>query len=391
LRINDPGHGPNVCILTPTGRGAVAVARVWGPGALATADAAFRPVRGEGLAATPPRRPRLGRVGAGLGDEVVAVVFDGDPPEVEIQCHGGSAAVEMVVAALRAEGARLVDAIEYLESSESGPVRAAAWEDLARAATPRTAEVLLEQAQGALDREIDRLIARIEAEAEPATAEARLDELIARGRLGSRLVRGWRVVIAGRPNVGKSRLLNALAGYARAIVSPTPGTTRDALTVRTAFDGWPVELVDTAGVRESEDAVERSGVARALHERTHADLALHVLDRSRTLGAEEPITTAPRSLVVVNKADLPAAWDPAVVLPGAPFVVVSAETGAGLDDLGERIARMLAPDPPEPGAGVPFRAEQLDALAHARAALRARDLNTAAGALRLLVRPERRN
>ncbi len=90
-------------------------------------------------------------------------------------------------------------------------------------------------------------------------------------------------MVAGRPNVGKSRLLNALAGYERAIVDPTPGTTRDVVTVRTALDGWPVELADTAGLRDSDDAIESAGIALARARQADADLTLLVLDRSEPL------------------------------------------------------------------------------------------------------------
>jgi len=350
-------HVLKVCILTPPGRGAVAVARVWGPGALPAVDAAFRPLRGEGLASTPPNRPRFGRLGAGMGDEVVAVVLEGDPPGVEVQCHGGSAAIAMVVAGLQEQGCRLVEPAEFLSASEPSSFRAAAWEDLAKATTLRTAEILLEQAQGALDRAMAAI------EANPTESRRRLEDLIERAGVGLRLVSGWRVVIAGRPNAGKSRLLNALAGYDRAIVAATPGTTRDAVTVRTAFDGWPVELVDTAGVREAEDPVERSGVERALRERSRADLTLLLLDRSRPLEEDDRRPPSGPALIVASKADLPAAWEPAEVFGGrVPFVVVSAQTGEGLDELAEAVARLLVPGPPPPGVGVPFRPEHLERL-----------------------------
>jgi len=370
LHAHENDGRPRACLLTPSGRGAVAVLRLWGAGSLEAADAAFRPAAGRRLAETPPARPRFGRLGAGLGDEVVAVVIDDQPAGVEIQCHGGSAAVAMVVEALRAEGVELVEPEAFLAASATGPIRAAAWDDLARAPTPRAAEILLEQAQGALDGAIVDLARAIEA-GEPDAA-TRLDALIERGRVGVRLVDGWRVVIAGRPNVGKSRLLNAMAGYARAIVSPTPGTTRDAVAIRTAFDGWPVELVDTAGVREVEDLIERSGVERALRERSRADLILHVLDRSRPPEPGE-LAEAPAgpALVVASKADLPAAWSPAEVFGDAPFAIVSAETGEGLEALSEAIARILVHAPPEPGAAVPFRPDQVAILEAARAAIAA--------------------
>ena len=138
---------PRACVLTPRGRGAIGVVRVWGAGALAAASGVFRPARGEGLGATPPRRPRLGRIGAGIGDEVVAVVLDGEPPEIEIQCHGGPAAVDLVVEALVTAGAVLVEPGAFARHASASPIRAAAMEDLAKASTLRAAEVLLEQAQ----------------------------------------------------------------------------------------------------------------------------------------------------------------------------------------------------------------------------------------------------
>jgi tRNA modification GTPase len=240
----------------------------------------------------------------------------------------------------------------------------------------RTAEILLEQSQGALDREIALLVKELRAPGQ--AARQRLDRLIERGRVGLRLITGWRVVIAGRPNVGKSRLLNALAGYHRAIVHPTPGTTRDVVTVKTAFDGWPIELADTAGFRATTDAVEQSGIDRALRQTETADLVLKVLDRSEPLHEDDHllINRAIPSLLVANKADLPVAWDvrdldPA--LAGSSVVVVSAERGDGLDLLIATIVSTLVSTPPEPGAGVPFRPEQMESLERAREALHAGD------------------
>ncbi|MBV8488098.1 MAG: hypothetical protein JO161_07445, partial [Planctomycetaceae bacterium] len=103
---DDSSAGPQVTVLTPEGRGAIGVIRVWGRGAVEAADAAFRPARGKGLAQTAKGRLRLGRIGRGLGDEVVAVVLNRDPPAVEIQCHGGAAVQGMVLDALLAVGAR---------------------------------------------------------------------------------------------------------------------------------------------------------------------------------------------------------------------------------------------------------------------------------------------
>ena len=303
--------GARVCVLTPQGRGAVAVVRVWGPRALAVADASFRPRRGPSLAESPPGRLRLGRMGAGIGDEVVAVVIASEPPEVEVYAHGGSAAVALVVDALVAEGAELRRPVAWVRHDARSAIAAEALVDLARAPTVRTAEILLEQAQGALEADVREALAALADD--PAEALDLVDALLGRASVGLRLIAGWRVVLAGRPNVGKSRLLNALTGYDRAIVDATPGTTRDVVTARTALDGWPVELADTAGLRPSDDPIEASGVALARARQGEADLVLVVLDRSEPLTDIDRAVIAEhaRGLFVANKCDLPAAWSPA--------------------------------------------------------------------------------
>jgi tRNA modification GTPase len=369
LSAHDCQTRPFVTILTPQGRGAIGVVRVWGGGAVAVADAVFRPARGAGLARTPSGRLRLGRIGRGAGDEVVAVVIEEDPPAVEIQCHGGSAALCLVVEALREAGAELAEPALWAEHTAESSIRAAALLDLTRAPTLRTAEILLEQAQGALDRELTRLIEELRGPHRRALEH--LDRLIARGLVGVRLTTGWRVVIAGRPNVGKSRLLNALAGYQRAIVDPMPGTTRDVVTVATAFDGWPVELVDTAGLRETDNAIERSGIERALRQTETADLVLKVLDRSEPLQVEDRtlINRLGPSLLVASKADLPPSWELCEAIGSASILAVSAERGDGLDGLLAAVIARLVPLAPEPGAGIPFRPAHLDQLEQARVAL----------------------
>jgi tRNA modification GTPase len=204
-------------------------------------------------------------MGAGLGDEVVAVVLAGDPPEVEVHGHGGPAPLALVVEALVAGGAALATPEAWVGRSGRSPLSVAAEIDLAGAATVRSAEILLEQAQGALEAEIRRLMTR--ARPIPGRPSAASTPCSAARRSGCVLVSGWRVVLAGRPNVGKSRLLNALAGYERALVDPVPGTTRDIVTIRTALDGWPVDLSDTAGLRPTSEPIEATGVALARADR----------------------------------------------------------------------------------------------------------------------------
>ena len=374
-----------LCVLTAEGRGAIAVVRIWGPDALAIADATFRPHRGVRLAETPRGRPRVGRVGAGLGDEVVAVVlgFAHEFPEVEIQCHGGPAPLALVVEALISAGAVRVRPEDWSGRNRCPRVRHEAEVDLPHAPTARAAEILMDQAEGALEEELARLFADLEAD--PAGALAGLDRLRAWSQVGVRLVTGWRVVLAGRPNVGKSRLLNALAGFDRAIVDPTPGTTRDVVTARTALDGWPVELADTAGLRDPADPIEAEGIARARSRQETADLVLLVLDRSEPLGTADDalIRAHPLALRLASKVDLPAAWD----APGWDALPVSAARGDGLEGLIHAIAGRLVPDPPPPAAAVPFRTRQVDRIDLARRRLAEGRPDRARRALASLIAP----
>jgi tRNA modification GTPase len=375
--------GPFMCRLTAEGRGAIAVLRVWGPRALEVADAVFRPHRGARLAETRRGQLRIGRIGHGLGDEVVVVVFEGDPPAVEVQCHGGAAAIALVVETFQAAGATNARATQLAEPRSDDPFAHDAIDDLARAPTVTTAEILLEQSQGALRDDLVRLGQSIAGD--PDRALAQIEKLIDRARVGLRLLDGWRVAIAGRPNVGKSRLFNALVGFARTIVDPTPGTTRDVVSVKAVFGGWPVNLADTAGLRETFDPVESIGIDRSRREQEQSDLILLVLDRSLPLQSidRELIETNSEAVLAVNKSDLPPAWHVGdLSLQSRAIVTVSAETGDGLAALIEIIIRMLVPEPPRPGDAVPFRTEQVNQLCQIRASLLSGD--RAAGARQLL-------
>jgi tRNA modification GTPase len=381
--------GPLVSVLTPNGRGAIAVVRVSGPGSVGLADAVFRPYRGPGLARSAPGRIRIGRVGRGLGDEVVAIVLDERVDCVELQCHGGSAAVEMVIDSLELAGAKRAAPTLLVATSTDGSIAAEAMIDLCQAPTIQTAEILLEQAEGALGRELTGLISLIDRDWPLAAALLRVDELIDRATVGLRLLTGWKVVIAGRPNVGKSRLLNALAGFTRAIVDPMPGTTRDVVTLSTALEGWPVELADTAGLRDAADPIEAEGIARSRREQSAADLILLVLDRSEAL---RPIDlemekSCRHAVVVANKSDLPAAWETGDLRAAQkPAVTVSAECGDGIVDLCAAIVRNLVPSAPKPEDAVPFRPRHVQALNRARECLTKGDRPTAKTLLESLAR-----
>ena len=237
-------------------------------------------------------------------------------------------------------------------------IAAAALGALADARTERCAAILLDQHQGALRRELDEIEQAI-GRGDASSARGRIDALLARAELGRHLTRPWSAVLAGRVNVGKSSLLNALAGHGRAIVHHAPGTTRDAVTVTTAIDGWPVELCDTAGLRSPGDAIERAGIELARQRLAGADLVVVVADRSMAWSGEDQTLCDqwPRAVLVHNKCDLPAS------LGDRPEgLLTSALRGDGIEVLLETIAGRLVPDPPPPGAAVPFTEEQVAAI-----------------------------
>ncbi len=346
--------------LTPPGPAAISVLEVWGPGAAALVDSVFRPAKKQSLLETPPGKLRLGRIGAGLGDEVLAVLLEESQTErqgasrvVEIHCHGGPAARALVASALTEKGVRLLEGWSRGSRLRASRIKEQAEFDLAHASTLRSAEILLEQTQGALERELTNVLAQIELDALRSLAV--LESLLARADLGTRLVRGWRIALAGKPNVGKSSLLNAIAGYARALVHHEPGTTRDLVTVSTAVDGWPVVFVDTAGLRATIDPVEAAGVELARSEQDEADLVLVVLDGSNPLDDSDMdlLCRFKKAIKVANKCDLAVEWDP----NDHNAIAVSAQNAINIHVLLDAISKRIAPDPPTAGVGVPFREE----------------------------------
>ena len=264
--------------------------RVWGTGAIDLVKEVFRPNGTAHLERSWPGRLRLGRIGAGLGDEVVAAVLETAIPAVELQCHGGTAAVSLVLEALERAGAQRCERWELAGFDYPGGDRLAAQalDDLSRRRPCRPPRSCSTRSRVPCARRSLRLADLVETDA--LGGQAGLDALIGRGAIGLRLLSGWKVVIAGRPNVGKSRLLNALCGFHRAIVDGAPGTTRDVVAFQTALGGWPVELADTAGLRATANAIEQLGIERTRQELGAADLVLLVLDRSEESATDRPAT-----------------------------------------------------------------------------------------------------
>jgi tRNA modification GTPase len=338
--------------LTPPGAGAIATIGLGGPSAWQIVRDLFRPhsASGREFSERPElHRVWLGRFGAEMADEVVLTVKQAEPvPWAEVHCHGGPAVADLLLEALAQRGARVCDANEFFRRvTPADLLRHLAREWLPHAPTVRTAAILLTQSEGAFGKAVEAILASLDGD--PAEAERRLCGLSQFAPVGRHLVEPWRVAIGGAPNVGKSTLVNALAGYQRSVVSPTPGTTRDVVTTTIALDGWPVELADTAGLRQGADTLEGQGIERARGAVATADLCLWLLDAST-----EPVwpdVPPERVLLVVNKTDLPPAWDKA---SAAGAVHVSARTGAGIPELRDVIVRRLIPEPPAPGDPVPF-------------------------------------
>jgi tRNA modification GTPase len=356
-----------VYALTPPGRGAVAVIAVVGNDALRLIEQSFRPPIGVPLSQFNADQIVYGRWGREPAEEVIVWIRSAN--EVEVHCHGGRAAIARIIDDLMSGGAIRRDWQEWIASQESSPIRRAARRALADALTMRTAAILLDQYHGALHSAIEQIVQLLGGSPNDVQIAAnRLEAIIRRSSIGLHTTSPWRVTIVGPPNVGKSSLLNALAGFERAIVFDQPGTTRDVLTVLTAIDGWPVELADTAGWRESCDPIEAAGVERAGRQAAISDLVMLVFDGSVAFTADDQSLLArwPQALVVQNKSDL---ISPSNSLRLAQALATSAKTGTGLHELMQAITRRLVPIEPSPGDAIPFTNQQLTTFRAASSAI----------------------
>ena len=312
---------------------------------------------------------------------------------LELHGHGGPVVMDLLMARALELGARIARPGEFSErafhNGKLDLVQAEAIADLIAAGSAEAARAALRSLSGVFSGEVHALAAKVlelrayveaaidfpdeDAEflAAPEVRE-RLTDIAARFaaiaetvRQGRALREGLHVVIAGRPNAGKSSLLNALAGFDAAIVTEIPGTTRDVLRERIHVDGLPIHVVDTAGLRDTEDVIEVEGLRRARLEMSRADLVLYVVDGARGFqpGESAAMPAGAATLVVWNKVDLPDALA-APELEDRPVVAVSALTGAGLPALREQL-KSAAGYQSESGAWS-ARRRHLDALARAQ-------------------------
>lgn len=357
-------------IATASGSGGIAIVRLSGGRAEEIFSACFRPARAKEIQS---HRMMYGHAvdaqGAEL-DEVMAVLFRSPNSYTredmfEIQCHGGDVCARRVLGRLIELGARIAEPGEFTRRAFlNGRIdlsRAEAVMSLIGANSEAAARASLRQLEGGVfgfvrraSEAIKELMALVEActdfpeEVDEPDVKRRVLDGVARVRAeiesrcderGARLIReGASIVLAGRPNVGKSSLMNALLDQERAIVTSIPGTTRDVLTERIRLGGVSVELSDTAGQRETSDPVEKIGVDRAQKAMDAADIVLIVLDASQTLTAEDEALIQKadeRAIICLNKCDLARA----AAYEGA--LEISAANGMGIEALTREMERRL--------------------------------------------------
>ena len=348
-------------IATPAGRGGIGVVRISGPAVQRIAQAVVGRLPEVRLATFGAFKDRDGNT----VDEGLALYFPAPhsytgEAVLELQGHGGPVVMQALLAACLDAGARIAEPGEFTRraflENKLDLAQAEAVADLIDAASQEAARSAMRSLSGEFSAAIGELQGRLvelralteamldfpeeeidglhrdDAAARLDEVRSALDHVLAKSRQGSLLRSGIHVVLAGRPNVGKSSLLNRLAGEERAIVTPIPGTTRDSLREPVQIDGVPLVVVDTAGLRDPGDEIERLGMQRTQRELERADLVLAVIDASQKSDAIEDLPAAAARIDVYNKIDL---------VPGfkapANAVAVSAKTGSGMDSLRRRI------------------------------------------------------
>lgn len=365
-------------ISTPIGEGGIAIIRVSGPLAFNLADCVFHSPKGR-PSEFPTHTIHFGTAGINgeAIDQVMLTVMRAPrtytkEDTVEINCHGGILTARKLLSLCLQNGARLAEPGEFTKraflNGRLDLAQAEAVMDIIRARTDRAHESAVHELQGHLSAKVNdardqlvTILAHMEAHIDfpeedisPGTRDDLLGDtksvldslqsLLATFREGKILREGIPVAIVGRPNVGKSSLLNALLGEDRAIVTPVPGTTRDTLEEFANIQGIPFRFTDTAGIRHPRGRVECLGVERAAKAIEESDIVLHVLDASqpfRTVDLKIPERCTTKQLVLVlNKSDLPTRLRIPAQLSDFKSVTVSALTGLGISNLRDSLVEI---------------------------------------------------
>lgn len=360
--------------------GAIGILRLSGPQSIPACAALFRPVDGKPLEAHAPRTMIYGELRDARGTLIDRAVctFSRGPASytgedtAELQCHGSPMVLRLGLEALFAQGARQAGPGEFTQraflNGRMDLAQAEAVVDLIDARSREAVHQSAGQLAGALSRRVDEIYAGLvdlmahfhavldypDEDIDPFRQEQmrgsleraaeQLGRLLATHRRGQSLVGGLPCAIVGRPNAGKSSLLNALLGYERAIVTDVPGTTRDTVEERVRLGGVLLRLIDTAGLRQSDDPVEQLGVERSRAAMEQAALILYLCDRSVPIGPEDTqrleqaMACAP-TILVWNKNDLPPADRGGTTLPpDLVQVEISASRGDGIEALERAVA-----------------------------------------------------
>jgi tRNA modification GTPase len=372
-------------ISTPPGRGGLGVVRLSGPASLDLAAAIFKPASGASLDA--PNRAQFGSVvdpAAGEAiDEAVLIYFKAPrsytgEDVVELSCHGSPVILGRVLQMLTARGTRIAEPGEFtfraFFNRRIDLAQAQAVRDVINAQTEYQARVATRQLGGAFSKRLAPLkeslveiivhletsVEFVEDDISPEASSALLarlsriigglDEMCASFSFGRYVKEGFDLAIVGRPNVGKSSVFNRLVGSDRAIVTALPGTTRDALYESTSISGVPVRLIDTAGIRDTTDAVESMGIMRSRTAIADADISLLVMDASEPLTGDDARlleqVSEERRIIALNKIDLPRGLEAASLPPAREdeIVCISSATGEGFERLTREIFRRLSGD-----------------------------------------------
>ncbi len=372
-------------VATAVGEGGIGIVRLSGPASVAIADGLFRGIGGRPASGQPSRFAAYGHIvdpaDGQTVDEVLLLIMRAPfsytrEDVVEIHCHGGPLPLRRILALVLAAGARAAEPGEFTKraflNGRLDLSQAEAVIDVIRAKTDASLRLAVGHLAGAFSQkvrafrqEILRLIAHLEAAidfpeedieelaarevaAALTTLGGDIDRLLATAGTGRILREGLSTAIIGKPNVGKSSLLNALLGAKRAIVTDVPGTTRDIIEEYVNIGGIPLKVIDTAGIRETVDVVERIGVERAREALAQADLVLVLLDASAPLTAEDRevlgLLAGRQAIVLVNKTDLPAVIDLEMVsalVADKPVIRISALEGTGVDELETAISELV--------------------------------------------------